>query len=213
MKGKKTGAKKVFWGRLILLMFAAVLFAGCGNRSTKTKDAEASKEKIDDVVQIPEDGVITREQFEAFEGTDRVITFEGQSGDISYKWEYPGRNIHNATDMDLSVDFTTDDGGLAQIKSLSGEAPFAVGMKLKGTGLITVPTLTVELPEAWDADTAVFCKEKDGKAVKLSDADLVTEGSGTDARTVLSVKVTEVGDTYYVVAGLSGEAMAARQET
>lgn len=212
MEKKRRGIKGVFWGRAVLLGLAAVFFAGCGNRGTETKDAEASKEQIADVVQIPEDGIITQAQFEAFEGTDRVITFEGQSGDISYKWEYPGRNIHNATDMDLSVDFTVDEKSLAGIRSLSGDAPFAIGMELKGTGLITVPTLTVKLPEAWDADTAVFCKEKDGKAMKLSDAGMTTEGSGTDARTVLSVKVTEVGDTYYVVAGLSGEAMAARQE-
>ena len=211
MRGKKRGMQGSFWGKLAFMGLTAVLFAGCGNRSTETKDAEASKEQIADVVQIPEDGVITKAQFEAFEGTDRVITFEGQSGDISYKWEYPGRNIHNATDMDLSVDFTTDEKELGEIRSLSGDAPFAVGMKLKGSGLITVPTLTVELPGEWDADTAVFCKEKDGKAMKISDAGMTVEGSGAKAHTVLSMKVTEVGDTYYVVAGLSDEAVAARR--
>lgn len=192
----------------ILLFLSMLVFTltGCGERKVETKDASASYELIEDEVEIPADGIIKAEQFEAFAGTDRVVSFKGRSGDIQYVWMFPGRNIHNAIDEDLSIDFVTAEAELQQIREISGNAPLAIGMKLKGTGLVTVPTLAVTLPEVWDADVAVYCKEKDGTALKLADAGLLVG----DGKTVLTMKITEVGDTYYVVAGLSPEAVAAR---
>lgn len=188
------------------LLVCSILLGGC-ERTPQTKDAAVSRAEIADVVEIPEDGIIKQAQFEAFEGTDRIITFEGEDGDISYQWEYPGRNIHNPQDADLSIEFITEDSKLTQIKEISGKASYAIGMKLKGKGLVTVPTLTVTLPEKWEADTAVFCKEKDGKAMKLCDAEITAQQGST----VLSMKITEVGDTYYVVAGQSKEALEKSQ--
>ena len=188
------------------LLVCSILLGGC-ERTPQTKDAAVNRAEIADVVEIPEDGIIKQAQFEAFEGTDRIITFEGEDGDISYQWEYPGRNIHNPQDADLSIEFITEDSKLTQIKEISGKASYAIGMKLKGKGLVTVPTLTVTLPEKWEADTAVFCKEKDGKAMKLCDAEITAQQGST----VLSMKITEVGDTYYVVAGQSKEALEKSQ--
>lgn len=186
---------------LFLCVIMLILLTACGGSSKKTL------EKIDDRVEIPEDGIITAKQFEAFAGTDRKIVFYGENNGIKYEWEYSGKNIHNPVDLDLSVDFLLDNSDLESIKNLSGNATYAVGLKLKGSGLITVPTLTITLPEKWDADIAVFCKEKDKTAMKLSDADI----SSDEEKTVLSVKVTEVGDTYYIVGGLSKDAVAKRE--
>ena len=148
-------------------------------------------------VEIPENGIISQEQFEAFAGTDRSIEFVGESDGIQYQWNYPGKNIHNPREMDLSIDFMRDD--LENIKEISGGASYALGMKLKGQELITIPTLTIELPEVWDADIAVFCKEKDGTAFRICDAEMKVSSTTT----TISVKVTEVGDIYYIVAGKS----------
>lgn len=183
------------------LLFAVSLFAGCGKRSTETEDPSLSESLIGDVVELPADGIITADQFNAFAGTSRTISFVGSSDGISYTWDYNGRNIHNAVDMDLSIDFITDETALAPIKESANHAPYALGMVLKGTGTITVPTLTIIYPQAWEADTAVFCKQTDGKLLRMSDAQITTDpAAGT---TTLSMKILEVGDTYYLVAGSS----------
>lgn len=184
----------------ILLLVLASL-AGCGTGSTNTKESEKVRGEIEDVVTIPEDGIITQEQFEAFAGTDRIVTFQGEADGISYAWQFSGRNIQNPQDMNLQIDFVTGDEDLADIKKLSGEAPYAIGLAFKAEELITVPTLTIELPEKWDADTAVYCFAENKKAMKLSDASIGNVQGEEAEHTALSVNVTEVGRTYYIVAG------------
>ncbi len=167
---------------------------------TKKQDKQT---EIADVVQIPENGVITKAQFEAFAGTDRIITFEGSSDGIVYHWKCSGNKIKNPQDMNLGIEFVTDTVLLDQIKSISGNAAYALGMKFKGTELITVPDLTIYLPEHWDADKAVLCKEKDGIAWKMSDVIIIDDDESTSANTTLSTEITEFGDTYFIVAGSS----------
>ena len=183
--------KKIFvWFIFVCMMI--VMMSGCTGKKVSTE-----KITIDDVVQIPENGIITKEQMEAFAETERVIQFVGTSEGIQYTWSFSGEKIHNPQEMNLSIEFFRDN--LEDIKKISGGASYAIGIKLKGKGFVTVPDLTIEVPEKWDADTAVFCKEKAGKALKMCDAEIET-GEGT---TTLSVKVTEGGDTCYIVAGRS----------
>ena len=202
-----------FLSLITILALVTSLLGACGKRSTKTEDPSLSETLIEDTVEIPEDGIITADQFNAFAGTDRTIEFIGTSGDIIYTWAYNGRNIHNATDMDLSIDFVTGDS-LEDIREAANQAPYALGMTLKGTGTITVPTLTVWLPETWDADTAVLCKLQNGTLYRMSDVDIsVDEENGTAGSTALSMKITEVGDTYYIVAGSSTAQAAESSES
>ena len=188
---------------------ALALFCGCGETnqqetaSAGAAAVEAAGGEIDDVVQIPADGIITAEQFAAFAGTDRTVVFEGSSEDIDYAWSFSGKKIQNPAEQNLSIGFLTEDKDLKEIKKISGGASCAIGLTLSNEMLVASPSLQITLPEKWDADTAVLCKDQDGTAARMADVEIRAEGKGKKAHTVLTVKITEANDTYYIVAGNS----------
>ena len=198
-------------GKKIYIRVAAMLLVLCLGISTAgCQDKTGSNKKIEikDRVEIPVDGIIKAELFEAFAGTDRTVVFYGECEGIEYEWAFSGKNIHNPVDMNLAINFIVEDKEIDNVKAIAGNATYAIGMELKGNELVTIPTLTVTIPQKWDADTAVFCKNVDNTAMRLSDAQL----SNSKTNTSFSVDVTEVGDTYYVVGGLSKAAVAKREQ-
>lgn len=151
----------------LLLTFTLILTAGCGGKkeNTKTKsDIQALKE----VNEIPEDGIITKEQFKTVAGEEKQIQFTGQTEDgILYVWTYYAAQIQNPEDQNLKIDFTSEE--LEDIKTQANHANDAIKLTMHGKGLICIPTLTITLPEAWQSDTGLLLKEQGGNLARMSD--------------------------------------------
>lgn len=209
---QKYSKKNMIKGRLLafLLAFVLVLAVGCGSGkdgsegstgASGTAGGSGSTETLLDINEIPEDGVITKEQFASIAGQDRQVQFTGQTEDgISYVWTYDASKIQNPEDQNLKIRFTTE--GLDEIKKQANNANDALMMTMNGKGVISVPTLQVTLPSAWESDTGLLLKEQGGNLAKMSDATI--EADKENGSTVLTMNVSTLDGDCYVVGGITG---------
>ena len=209
---QKYSKKNMIKGRLLafLLAFVLVLAVGCGSGkdgsegstgASGTAGGSGSTETLLDINEIPEDGVITKEQFASIAGQDRQVQFTGQTEDgIAYVWTYDASKIQNPEDQNLKIRFTTE--GLDEIKKQANNANDALMMTMNGKGVISVPTLQVTLPSAWESDTGLLLKEQGGNLAKMSDATI--EADKENGSTVLTMNVSTLDGDCYVVGGITG---------
>ena len=203
--GKHTGGRSVF---ALLLVFLLVFTAGCGKGGGETAGSGDSAgsgsgggEALAAVNTIPEDGIITKEQFKSVAGQDMQVQFTGQTEDgITYTWTYDAAKIQNPDDQNLKVDFVTE--GLEDIKQQANNANDALKMTMYGEGVIAVPTLQVVLPQAWESDTGLLLKEQNGKLAKMSDVTIASDAeAGT---TTLTMTISSLDGDVYLVGGITG---------
>ena len=71
------------------------------------------------------------------------------------------------SDQNLKIDFSEKD--LDDLKKQANNANDALKMTMYGKGLICVPDLEVQLPEAWQSNSAYLVKEQSGKLARMSD--------------------------------------------
>lgn len=209
---QKYSKKNTIRGRLLafLLAFVLVLAVGCGSGkdgsegstgASGTAGGFGSAETLLDINEIPEDGVITKEQFASIAGQDRQVQFTGQTEDgISYVWTYDASKIQNPEDQNLKISFTTE--GLDEIKKQANNANDALMMTMNGKGVISVPTLQVSLPSAWESDTGLLLKEQGGNLAKMSDVTIAADKE--NGSTVLTMNVSTLDGDCYVVGGITG---------
>lgn len=197
----KRGFKKKGILLLALLMLTLLILAGCKDPISGLTEGSSDEEVVQlaDTNPLPENGVVTAAQFRSIEGQDKVVTFNGSNMyGYQYTWSFNGKDIHNPEDQNLKVDFTTEGDTLNNVKAAAGNAAYGLGITLTGNkGLITVPQLTITLPEKWDADSAVFCKLNNGQPAKMSN---VTFDNSAET-TKMTVNIVETGGDYYIVAG------------
>lgn len=193
---------------VFLLISILCLFVGCGKGSGTSSGENASNGDSDSGIValsetnvIPEDGIITKEQFKTVAGKDMQVQFTGQTeSGITYTWTYDASKIQNPDEQNLKIDFVTD--GLEDIKEKANHANDALKMTMYGEGVIAVPTLQVVLPEVWESDTALLLKEQNGSLAKMSDVTMATDTeAGT---TTLTMTVSSLDGDVYLVGGITG---------
>lgn len=204
-KGKKY-KRKTGISCALLLILMMVLFAGCGKGNDGTEESGGNQSGSDaaaltEMNVIPDDGIITKEQFKTVAGKEMQVQFTGQTGDgITYTWTYDAAKIQNPDDQNLKVDFVT--GGLDEIKQKANQAHDALKMTMYGDGVIAVPTLQVVLPQVWESDAGLLLKEQNGNLAKMSDVTIVSDAeAGT---TTLTMTVSSLDGDVYLVGGITG---------
>ena len=186
---RKITRKRVLVSLLLAFILAMLCACGGGNsgkeqggppaaeketRAARDKEKSADVEPLGDVNTIPEDGIITKEQFATVAGEDREISFVGETDEgIKYTWVYQAARIQNPEDQNLKITFETED--LDDIRKEANNANDALKMTMQGGGLICPPTLTVVLPRAWQSDTGLLLKEQDSKLAKMSEVTIVSQ--------------------------------------
>ena len=199
---KHVGGHSVFALLLVLMM---IVTAGCGKGGGTTGSGGSSDagggEALAEVNVIPEDGIITKEQFKSVAGQDMQVQFNGQTdAGITYTWTYDASKIQNPDDQNLKVDFVTE--ALDDIKQQANNANDALKMTMYGEGVIAVPTLQVVLPQVWESDTGLLLKEQNGSLAKMSDVTIATDAeAGT---TTLTMTISSLDGDVYLVGGITG---------
>lgn len=192
MKRKK--GKKI----VALLLAFALLLSGCGTGKSSEKEAEPLQE----VNEIPEDGIITKAQFKTVAGEKKDIQFTGKTDSgITYTWTFHADQIQNPEDQNLKIDFTED--GLEEVKKEASNAQDALKMTMHGKGIIAVPTLTVTLPKTWESNAGTLVKEQGDKLARISDVTIETEGEGEEGTTTLTMTVNTLDGDSYIVGGIT----------
>ena len=185
------------WKRIlgVIHCFTLIFATACGG-SGKSSDVEP----LQDVNVLPEDGVITKEQFKTVAGEDKEIQFTGEGEDgITYVWTFDASQIQNPTDQNLKISFTSD--GLDDVKEQANNATDALKMTMEGKGVIAVPTLTVTIPKVWEANSGLLLKEQGGSLARMSDVTIETNQDA--ATTTLTMKVTSLDGESFVVGGVA----------
>ena len=158
---------------ILALLMSMLLIISTGSGKSGSGDSSSDKkmdktETLADVNTIPEDGVITKEQFKTVAGENKKVQFKGTTDDgITYIWTYDCSKIQNPADQNLKIDFSEKD--LDDLKKQANNANDALKMTMYGKGLICVPDLEVQLPEAWQSNSAYLVKEQSGKLARMSD--------------------------------------------
>ncbi len=211
-QNKKRGCKKA---GLVICMAFLLAAVGCGNAagSSGTGNAEgttaaavesdAEVAALEEVNQIPEDGIITKAQFDTVAGQDKTIRFEGQTEDgIEYVWIYDCSKIQNSADQNLKLEFETQ--GLDSVKEEADNADDALKVTMTQQGLICPPSLQVKLPGIWESDSCILVTEQNEELAKMCDVKIYTDpDEGDDGITYLTMTLTAMSGTCYVVGGIS----------
>ncbi len=167
----------------------------------KKNDVEAlSKQNV-----LPENGIVTQEQLETIAGKEGIYEFYGEDATIGirYTWNYDGKKIKNAVEQKLKVAFPKEK--VEEVKKLANQATVGLGITLEKTNLAAPVTLKLELAEKWDANSLILCKLVDGVPEKMTDVQIDAEKREGKEVSVLTFAVTEMGDTYYLVGGVSSD--------
>ncbi len=208
-KGKM--AKRI-WAVLLALL-VMVCMAGC--QDSKAEDSNAAGEAVSDesetaaepesrVTQLSGDCVISAEEMEAIAGSGQEHQFVGTTEEgIGYTWTYNGKLIKNPQEQCLKV--TVDNRLTEDVKTAANNAGVGLGITLESMHMAAPATLELVLTEKWDADSVVFCKYMDGKALRISNCVISSAFAGGEEVTSLSFQVQETGDTYYLVGGKNGD--------
>ena len=155
----------------LLMSMLLIVSTGCGKSGSGDSSSDKKMDKTEtlaDVNTIPEDGVITKEQFKTVAGENKKVQFKGTTDNgITYIWTYDCSKIQNPADQNLKIDFS--EKNLDDLKKQANNANDALKMTMYGKGLICVPDLEVQLPEAWQSNSAYLVKEQSGKLARMSD--------------------------------------------
>lgn len=179
-----------------------------GNEKKEAKeDSKKSDEKVETLKEkneLPKDGIITEAQLETIAGKDGTYEFYAtdEATKIQYTWSYEGKKIQNPVEQNLKVTFSDEDA-VDEVKKAANNATAGLGFTLEKVNLAAPAKLTFTIPSVWEADTVILVKMVDKKPEKMSDATLSFEKDGDKDVTKLTINVTEMGDTYYLVGGVS----------
>ena len=125
----------------LLMSMLLIVSTGCGKSGSGDSSSDKKTDKTEtlaDVNTIPEDGVITKEQFKTVAGENKKVQFKGTTDDgITYIWTYDCSKIQNPADQNLKIDFS--EKGLDDLKKQANNANDALKMTMYGKGLICVP--------------------------------------------------------------------------
>lgn len=169
----------------LLMSMLLVISTGCGksgNEGSSSDKKSGKTETLLDVNEIPEDGIITKAQFKTVAGEKKKVQFRGTTDDgITYIWTYDCSKIQNPADQNLKIDFSGE--GLDDLKKQANNANDALKLTMHGKGLICVPDLEVQLPEAWQSNSAYLVKEQAGKLARMSDVVVTAQAKKQDTKT------------------------------
>ena len=192
------------------ILMVCMVLAGCSGSRTSSEEhtgqavarteSSGSAATLQAMNELPEDGIITKEELETVAGTDQQVAFHGtDASGIEYTWTFDCSQIQNPVDQNLKIDFQLED--LDEIKSQANNANDALMMTMHGKGLVCVPTLEVLIPESWQSDTVLLLKEQDGKLAKMSEVSL--ESSEEEGSTLFTMTVTTLDGACYLVGGIT----------
>ena len=193
----------------LLMSMLLIVSTGCGKSGSGDSSSDKKTDKTEtlaDVNTIPEDGVITKEQFKTVAGENKKVQFKGTTDDgITYIWTYDCSKIQNPADQNLKIDFSEKD--LDDLKKQANNANDALKMTMYGKGLICVPDLEVQLPEAWQSNSAYLVKEQSGKIARMSDVVVTTQAKKDtkpkEGTTSLKMSVTSLDGDCYIIGGIT----------
>ena len=177
-------------------------FSGCSSENIPDKaENGVNVEALQEVNEIPADGIITEEQMATIEGREGYFKFTGSGEGFCYVWTYNGKMIKNPQAQNLKV--TLDNKNIDAVKAAANDASAGIGIKLESMHMAAPASLEITIEEKWDADTVICCKYMDNKVYKINDVDIVKSGTDDQGKTVLTFNVLETGDMYYLVGGNS----------
>ena len=113
---KKKGFMRVVLALLMSMLL--IVSTGCGksgNGGSSSGKKSGKTATLADMNEIPEDGIITKEQFKTVAGDNKKVQFKGTTDDgITYIWTYDCSKIQNPAYQNLKIDFS--EKGLDDLK-------------------------------------------------------------------------------------------------
>ena len=156
----------------LLMSMLLIVSTGCGKSGSGDSSSDKKMDKTEtlaDVNTIPEDGVITKEQFKTVAGENKKVQFKGTTDNgITYIWTYDCSKIQNPADQNLKIDFSEKD--LDDLKKQANNANDALKMTMYGKGLsLCTRFQRYSFRKRGSLNSAYLVKEQSGKLARMSD--------------------------------------------
>ena len=175
----------------ILYIMTSILtlvgFIGCG-KST-------SVEALQDDNKIPENGIITAEQFKTIAGEDKAVTFYEEDNGIMYEWQIDAALIRNPQEQNYKIKLTYNEDDA--LKEEANNASKVLQVNFSMEELICKASLRMVIPEVWDVDGAVLVTRQDEQLVKMADCNVEV----TEATTIITMELAHLENQCFIVAG------------
>ena len=100
--------------RICLCVLILLCLTGCGSVGEKARVLQGRME-------IPEDGIISKDIFRQLQEENGVITFTGISNDVAYEWTVFGSDLEACKDCNLAISVEKKDAQKIVFEHLSEE--------------------------------------------------------------------------------------------
>lgn len=190
---KKKGFMRVVLALLMSMLL--IVSTGCGksgNGGSSSGKKSGKTATLADMNEIPEDGIITKEQFKTVAGDNKKVQFKGTTDDgITYIWTYDCSKIQNPADQNLKIDFS--EKGLDDLKKQAG--------KLARMSDVVV-TAQAEEDSSKKKDTSASQKDSSDK-VKEATTAAKKDTKPQKGTTSLKMSVTSLDGDCYIIGGIT----------
>ena len=131
---------------LCLLLTIVILLSLCAC------EGNWNKVNLQDPVQLPQDGTVTKDTIQQIKTENAIAVFTGAYGDFTYEWTVFGSAIRNINGVNLGVTLEeTTEGNIRVTLNQTEHFGFSA-------------TLAIHLNKQWNAENATACAEDDGFA-------------------------------------------------
>lgn len=191
------------WRKILIpLLIVAVVVMGA-----LTAKSILGKENGTRTSDIPESGVVSSSVFKKLMNSKDMMMFNGESEGINYQWLFLGNYITKPTDINLLMNFKSDE--LEAVKN-STKSEWIQGFRFNETNDIeSNPTISIELTTKWDCSGADIYKFDD-----VSNSYKIISGAtveNSDKTTITFTLLDNKGE-FYIVGNESGEDIAINNE-
>lgn len=189
-KGSIKAIGRAFFGILAAVTAVAAL-AGCGSAAAAPQLLSETK--------LPSSGIVTKDQLSTLQGKTGTYRFTGTDGAVRYTWAYNAAQIKNPADQHLKISVTTKGSDLKKVRDAASNAPYAISVKIPNFELAGSPQLSIELPQAWNANVVKLVARQAGSLRQITAAQ--PRIAITKKATLLIGTITLTNKTLYFVGG------------
>ena len=155
-------------GILVLTMFffGVLLMIGC--------ESEEARILADRTNQIPQDGVVDQEIFEAIRESGDIGIFNGTNQNVDFQWLFIGSQIETPRTENLMINFSN--ARTSEVREALGTEYVQEFSFASGDGILGNPSLTIYFAVPWDVEAVLLYHHETGEIIDEASIDNVPNG-------------------------------------
>jgi len=179
----------------VVLIIGMTITTGCEAPETTVVNEGAKIQRYS----IPDNGIVTKDVFEALQGTANTDVYSGSVDQVGYVWTFNGADIDNPMDFNLNITLT--DTADQDVQSATNSAKVTGFSYTANEGVPGKYNLRLNLPEKWDCESIDLYNLSGDSLNKVGTVKMDNSGDVTKVNFGLTV----ASGTFYLVSSTQME--------